>query len=65
MSKIDDEFRKLAEEAIERVHEWMKAVAVTTMKPKCPHYKPLRQMLINGGWKKYAWKNRYEGVRLK
>lgn len=62
MSNIDVEFSKLAEEAIKKVNERMQVPKV--VKPKYPHYKPLYKMLINGGWKGNAWKNRYNGLVL-
>ncbi len=62
---IDAEFRKMAEAAIRIVNERMMERPLKVAKPKYPHYKPLYKMVINGGWKKYAWKNRYEGVTMK
>ena len=64
MSNIDVEFSKMAEEAIKKVNERMKAEVPKVAKPKYPHYEPLYKMLINGGWKGNALKNRYDGLVL-
>lgn len=65
MGNIDAEFREMAEAAIKIVNKRIKEKALMVVKPKYPRYKPLYQMLINGGWNEHAWKNRYEGTRLK
>lgn len=65
MGNIDAEFREMAEAAIKIVNKRIKEKAPVVVKPKYPRYKPLYQMLINGGWNRDAWKNRYEGTRLK
>ncbi len=62
---IDAEFRKMAEAAIRIVNERMMERPLKVAKSKYPHYKRLYQIVINGGWNRDAWKNRYEGTRLK
>ena len=60
MGNIDAEFREMAEAAIKIVDKRMQVPKVA--KPKYPHYKAICKRLINGGWKKYFWKNLYEGM---